>query len=570
MIDYQHPDYTDIYESRRHKIAWLADQIRDNKEQALAMLRTYYTAHPWDFISDWGMTVDPRNIERGLSADVPFVLWPRQIEYVQWLYSRWQSGERGLCEKSRDCGVTWLFVGFGVCEWLFQPGFSMGIGSRKEQLVDHLGDLDSIFEKIRYFTLSLPSILLPEGFDPKKHLTYMRCVNPEIGSTITGEAGDEIGRGGRKSIYIVDEAAKIERQGLVDRALSATTNCQIDVGTPNGTGNAFYKKRMRMDKTDKLFIFDWRDDPRKDQSWYARQISEHDAVTVAQEIDRDYNASQEDSFIPAPWVSAAIDAHVTLGFGAEGVRVTAFDPADTGDARAVANRYGSIIKEAREKRDGDITQAIPWAVDIADEFRADKFIFDADGMGTPAMKLSLQRLSVGRMEVVGYHGSAGVVDPDLPARKRQTIQKAYREGDMSLESWGSTEKTNRDTYVNFRAQTWSYLRDRFEATYHAIQQVQNGARVLNVDPDHLISIDSRCKNITELQSELSRPKRIYTDNGKIKVESKDSMRRRGVESTNLADVVVMAYSVTAVAKSKKPSKPLPRTEPWGQSVPGVM
>jgi hypothetical protein len=38
--------------------------------------------------------------------------------------------------------ATWL--------WLFYPGSTVGFGSRKEILVDRAGDMQSIFEKIRY------------------------------------------------------------------------------------------------------------------------------------------------------------------------------------------------------------------------------------------------------------------------------------------------------------------------------------------------------------------------------------------------------------------------------------
>jgi phage terminase large subunit len=46
----------------------------------------------------------------------------------------------------------------------------------------------------------------------------------------------------------------------------------------------------------------------------------------------------------------------------------------------------------------------------------------------------------------------------------------------------------------------------------------------------------------QLQAELSRPRRIWTKNGKIQVESKKEMKSRGVASPGLFDAAVIAFS----------------------------
>ena len=86
---------------------------------------------------------------------MPFLLWPRQVEFLKWLYNTWKTGDRGLVEKSRDAGLTWLSCGFAVCMFLFVDGFAIGFGSRKEALVDNKGDPDCIFEKIRHLLRTL-------------------------------------------------------------------------------------------------------------------------------------------------------------------------------------------------------------------------------------------------------------------------------------------------------------------------------------------------------------------------------------------------------------------------------
>jgi phage terminase large subunit len=544
-FDFRKPNYSLVFSKRSHALA----KIRADKSgKLLAALKVHYANNPWDFIRDWGCTYDPRNVERGLPAEIPFIPFERQVEFLKWLTERWESGERGLVEKSRDMGVTWLAVGWNVTMFLFRPGFAGGFGSRKEELVDKKGDPKSIFDKARQFVRLIPPEFRPKGWDERRDSTYMRMMNPENGSTITGESGDNIGRGGRQSIYCVDEASFVERQELVDAALSQTTNCQIDISTPNGNGNAFYRKRHSGKVP--VFEFDWKDDPRKNHwvleeeeegtgrvivtkgagkdaplgakyPWYEKQISELDEVIVAQEIDRDYNASAENVFIPAKWVKASIDAHIRLGFEPSGCKVVAFDPADVGDAKARLYRHGSVILEADEMKKGDIRDAMPWVRDYAMVKRAGKgldfFVYDADGMGAPAVKLSLEdEFDRKEVPVEHFHGSGQVRD----------------KGDICQD----IQKPNGDAFFNYRAQTWYSLRRRFEKTYEAIE------KGVYQDPAELISISSSCTCWQSLVAELSRPQRKYKGNGKIIVESKPEMKARGVQSPNLADVANMAFA----------------------------
>lgn len=521
MLDFANPNYTRVLSQRARKLSILRADPR-----LMAAAKIHYKHNPWDFMNDWGMTFDPRNIEKDLPPVMPFVLFPKQMEFVKWLHDRWRNGERGLVEKSRDAGATWLTCGYAVTMFLFYPGFTAGFGSRKEALVDKKGDPKCIFEKIRPFLNLLPSEFKPKGFDSKIHSKFMQMENPENGSTITGESGDDIGRGARMSLYVVDEAAFIRSQESTDAALSQTTNCQIDLSTPNGNGNLFFKKRHG-GKID-VFTMRWTDDPRKDQAWYDKQIREQDEVTVAQEIDIDYNASIDGIFIPAKWVAACVDAHIKLGFDPEGADVVSFDPADTGDARAVGYRKGSVVLEAKTKKDGDITDAMPWAFELASDVKCDVFIYDADGMGAPSMKLYLSSASQGKgMNIIPYHGGGRLYQPD----------QLYND-----------DKPNKDKFANRRAQTWMIVRDRIEKTYLAVVKgkYQN--------PAELLSISSKCKDCQELVSELSRPLRKYDPAGKIKVESKQEMASRGVDSPNLADEMVYSFDPEAV----------PDDESWGE------
>lgn len=296
-FDFKKPDYVQVFEWRVERL----QRIRSTPG-ALDTLKLFYRDNPAQFIIDWGMTFDPRNVERKLPAAIPFLLFPKQEEWVHWFMDRWHSQEPGITEKTRDMGMSWLTVGLADTVCLFNHGVVAGFGSRKEEYVDKIGSPKSLFWKARMFLSMLPNEFRG-GWDVNKHAPHMRILFPDTDSAITGESGDGIGRGDRTSFYIVDESAFLERPQLVDASLSATTNCRQDISTPNGMGNSFAQKRHG--GKIKVFTFHWRDDPRKDDAWYQKQVDELDAVTVAQEIDINYSASVEGVLIPSAWIQAA-------------------------------------------------------------------------------------------------------------------------------------------------------------------------------------------------------------------------------------------------------------------------
>jgi phage terminase large subunit len=491
-------------------------RIRSNPG-GLPALRAFYRDNPAQFIIDWGVTYDPRNSSRGLPNTLPFLLFPKQEELSGWLLERWRKGEPGLIEKSRDMGVSWLVMSLACSLCLFNKQFSIGCGSRKEEYVDVLGDPDSLIEKARLFLTFLP-VEFRGGWVRGRHSSHMKLEFPESGSILTGEAGDSIGRGGRQSIYLVDEAAHLARPKLVDAALSQTTNCRIDLSSVNGLANPFAQKRHSGKIP--VFTFHWRDDPRKDQAWYDKQVAELDPVTVAQEIDIDYSASAEGVLIPSAWVQAAIDAHKKLGIKPTGIRRGALDVADEGvDKNAYGARRGILLDHAESwsGKGDDIFGSVQRAFRITDDLELDQFLYDADGLGAgvrgDSRVINEQRQAAGRkmLKVDPYRGSAGVYDPlgeMVPKRK------------------------NEDFFANLKAQTWWSLRLRFQNTYRAV------VKQMPCDPDKLIALDGGLAELAQLTMELSQPTYSINTAGKVVIDKKPE----GTKSPNLADMVVIAFS----------------------------
>lgn len=510
-FDFKNPDYRAVFEWRLERLA----RIRADPS-VLPALKAFYRDDPAQFITDWGVTFDPRNPERGLPSTVPFLLFPRQEEWVAWFIERWRAQEDGITEKTRDMGMSWLTMSMACTVCLFRPEISVGCGSRKEEYVDVLGDPDSLFEKGRIFLGGLPQEFRG-GWDRKNHASYMKLSFPESGSIITGESGDGIGRGGRASFYIVDEAAFLARPQLVDASLSATTNCRQDVSTPNGRANSFAVRRHSGKVP--VFTFHWRDDPRKDDAWYEAQKAKRDPVTLAQEVDIDYSASVEGVLIPSSWVQAAIDAHMKLGIEPTGFRRGALDVADEGvDLNAFAGRHGILLKfvDGWTGKGDDIFGTVERAFQLCDEQGYPLFHYDADGLGAgvrgDARVINERRAEQGgqTLKVEPFRGSGAVFDPD---------------GEMVA------KRKNKDFFANAKAQAWWSLRMRFQHTYRAVVEQ------MDYRPDNIIAIDGRMPKLQALLAELSQPTYTINGVGKVVIDKAPD----GAQSPNLADAVMIAY-----------------------------
>lgn len=335
-FDFRNPDYQMVFEWRMERL----QRIRQNPEM-LPALKQFYRTNPAQFIIDWGMTTDPRNIDYGLPVTIPFLLFPKQEEWIHWIMERRERLENGITEKSREMGLSWTAIGLACSLCLFNKEMVIGFGSRKEEYVDSTGDPKALFWKARKFVETLP-VEFRGSWDEKKHAPYMRVEFPDTGAVIKGEAGDNIGRGDRTTLYLVDEAAFLQRPLLIDAALSQTTRCRIDLSSVNGMANPFAQKRHGGKIP--VFTFHWRNDPRKDEEWYRRECEKIDnPVVVAQELDLNYSASAEGVLIPSDWVQAAVDAHIKLGIQPTGKRLGAMDVADEGrDKNAFSTRHGFL------------------------------------------------------------------------------------------------------------------------------------------------------------------------------------------------------------------------------------
>lgn len=500
---------------------------------AAGALEYYRPVERWNqFIHHWVDTYDPRNAASGLPSYMPFLLFERQAQLGQFLNGCLNAETNGLIEKCRDMGATWYCAAWSVCAWLFLPGAAVGWGSRKEQLVDKIGDPDSIFEKIRIVIGRLPRLFLPATLNARDHLTYMRCVNPVSGATITGEAGDNIGRGGRKLIYFKDESAHYERPEKIEAALSDNTRVQIDISSVNGTGNVFYRKRDNGQVWEpgvtpdagrtRIFVMEWRHHPAKTQAWYdrRRQAAEREGLlhVFAQEVDRDYSGAVEGTIIPSAWVDAAVDAHLKLNIAVSGQRFGGLDVADEGaDSNALALRQSILLDYIAEWGARDTAATARHALSSCMPFGKVILQYDCIGVGAGVKgeANNLKELNKTKnVTWVPWNAGAGVLWP----------KKHVVEDDRD-------SPVNEDHYKNLKAQAWWELRRRFYRTWRAVTE---GAQY---PADSLISLSSTLPLLAQAKRELSQATSRPDTAMRLVVDKKPN----GTRSPNVADAIVMAY-----------------------------
>ena len=229
------------------------------------------------------------------------------------------------------------------------------------------------------------------------------------------------------------------------------------------------------------------------------------------------------SVIKPMWIEAALDAHLKLGIERTGNRFCGLDPADEGeDFNAKCYRDGQIIYQINEWKDRD-------PVAVGDRVYAECM---ADGVDN----VSYDNIGVG----AGVKGKFRDLETDIVAQGRYKELISFLEFTASESPIAGEYMPGRDNehhFLNRKAQGWWMLRDRFHNTYKAVVEGKD------VDLEKIISIDTSCidpKVIQKMKGELSSPNREYS-NGKIKVESKDSLKKRGIPSPNIADAIVMAF-----------------------------
>ncbi|MHC4181339.1 MAG: hypothetical protein ACYSWU_27900, partial [Planctomycetota bacterium] len=208
----------------------------------------------------------------------PFATWPHQDPAIIALDEAISRSEGAnapvdvVIDKSRGQGATWMCLLVILRRWLRDEMFSAGLVTRTEDTVDSLRDPDALMWKIVWALKMLPPWMRPEGLNLTKHrnVTEHSLLNPMNGASIVGySATGDVARGGRKSVFMMDELATF-KPGDDYSALNSTqhvTDCRFLVSTFRGDSGAYYEAATSEGNALKI-ILDWKDNPTQNRNLY--------------------------------------------------------------------------------------------------------------------------------------------------------------------------------------------------------------------------------------------------------------------------------------------------------------
>lgn len=215
-----------------------------------------------------------------------------------------------------------------------------------------------------------------------------------------------------------------------------------------------------------------------------------DSTVSRVEVMGQFPKADDDTVIPMDLINSAIDRDVTLAASEPilwGLDVARFG----GDNSALCVRQGNTVLEITTFNSMDLMQLCGAIKNRYDDStvmeRPQEILVDVIGLGSGVVdRLAEQNLPV-----------RGVNVAEAPSTKKN--------------------------YLNLRAELWFAIKD------------------------WLAQRDCRLPNNDELASELAAPQYKYTSSGKIKIESKDEMRKRGIKSPDKADALALTMASSAAS-----------------------
>lgn len=197
---------------------------------------------------------------------LPFIPWVHQEPAILTLDENCGIRDVGV-DKSRGEGATWMYLMVIFRRWLRDPLFSAGLVSRNMDAVDKKDDPDCLLWKLDWELKMLPYWLKPNS---SRSLVAHSLTNDDTGATIVGYAATgDVGSGGRKTVFAMDELAKFN-PGQDEDAMNSTqhvTDCRFIVSTYKGDSGAYYDC-MNAETNIVKIILDWKDNPTRNRHLY--------------------------------------------------------------------------------------------------------------------------------------------------------------------------------------------------------------------------------------------------------------------------------------------------------------
>jgi phage terminase large subunit len=493
---------------------------------------------------DWfAYTYDPRVAGQQfegtgpLLSHLPFDMFAAQRELLVFLLRCIEQQTDNLVEKSRDMGFSWEAALLALYFWLFRKGHKTTYTSYLDRFVDLKGNPDSFFEKIRQAQRMLPGWMMPVGWNPSKHDNSMRMINPANDNIIAGDAGDELGRGGRSTWYILDECGFMANPDRVDASTAANSRCRTFASTVNGLGNLLARKRFGGTIANcNIFRLHWTRDPRKttdDPAWEARERGRLEPWKFASEYDIDYTSSVEGVFIPAAWVQSCVrlaELARAAGVQPSTVGVAGMDVGGGGEGKSTyVSRFGPWVLKVASRGDPDTIGTAHWGMELASADRLTRM----DGWECGITCLNFDSIGIG----------TAVLNTFSRCDHEGIIAQGVNVGEAPTERMWTDGQTSQEKFTNLKAELWGVAREAVKCGHELYLHLTGQAGGIEHPWSDVVILPNETGDDMILQAQLSYPRRLTDEKGKVVVErKKDMLEKRGLQSPDHAEGFVLTYA----------------------------
>ena len=208
----------------------------------------------------------------------PFIPWPHQESVIVGMDETITEGMTygypvsATVKKSRAQGGTYTYLGVQIRRALFENGFSSGLVSRNEKMMDSK-DPSAVMNKLSSMLDKLPVWMLDKY---ERNITDHTIKLPKTNSIWVGySATADVARGGRTSMFAFDEVGSEEFiAGGVDfkimSSVAHVTNCVFLCSTFGADAGVFYESATDPDNP-RVYSLDWKNNPVHAKHAYVRQ-----------------------------------------------------------------------------------------------------------------------------------------------------------------------------------------------------------------------------------------------------------------------------------------------------------
>lgn len=368
---------------------------------------------------------------------------------------------------------------------------------------------DSLFNEVKFWINKLPAPIKELFETTSEKVTLKAAPEASFISARTSSAERPEALAGIHSenvLLIVDEASAVPEPVFESAAgsMSGENACTILIGNPTRGSGMFFNTHHKLSSDWKTYHVSCLDSPRVSKDFVEQIKSTYGDASNAYRIRvlGEFALRDDDTLIPAELVDSAMSRDVALD--AKEPAIYGLDVARFGDDRSVlCKRRGNVVTEFKVWQGLDLMQLTGAIVNEAKVDAPAEICVDSIGLGSGVAD---------RLRELGY--TVRDVNVSESSAMNPTAAKLRDELWLSVKEW-----------LNARA----------------------------------------CKlpKIDELRQELVAPTYTFTSNGKVKVEGKAEMKRRGMRSPDLADALCISFASVASRVGGRsprwvPGKPLKR------------